>query len=171
MLIRTVVFVLPAVIAPRNGHRFTVGADRFWLQAKSVIRHGGEKLPEPDHVSDPLARGVEVDRCPLFSPIEQHAKKAARHILDARHVDADACISFATDQARQCLTQQREIGAIPDLHRSQVDLLETVLGSQRHLVLSGHFTLQAATDGYQPPPGGQTVVRKLKKTAATGRLA
>ena len=88
----------------------------FGAQLESALFDFAEEFLEPQHLGDVRLRGVKPHTDILFVPVEQHAEEAAGDVLDIRHIDAEL--------AR--IAQPREVGSVPDLHRSQTDHMVTI---------------------------------------------
>lgn len=98
----------------------------FGAQLESALFDFAEEFLEPQHLGDVRLRGVKPHTDILFVPVEQHAEEAAGDVLDIRHIDAELARIVASEQGRHRFAKQREVGSVPDLHRSQTDHMVTI---------------------------------------------
>lgn len=107
--------------------------DRFARHFVQAFRVQLEELSEPKHALDVgLRRGQPEPCAATLLPIEQHAEKAARYVLDISHVDRDGIAVLAVDQAEQAFPQQGEIGTVPDLHFAHLKEMKSIPDINQH---------------------------------------
>src|SRR5580704_3945075 len=124
-------FVVPIARVVEGEHFF-----RFALQQIGALRLLVEELAEPEHVCDPRLRSVKPYRDSHLVPVEEHAEEPARHVFHARHIDAQVLAAVAAALAGECISEQCEVGTVPNFDLSKVENGDTVFLTDFHPIFA-----------------------------------
>ena len=90
----------------------------------NIVADVVEECREPDHLFHIRQGSKNTDANPFVMPVTKRPKETAGNIFDVTHVDPHRSAFFHFHQPTECLPDQRQIFAVPDLHVSDVDNTE-----------------------------------------------